>query len=492
MMVLRLVALVFVVALIVSLTGAGADGSPSDMSRFIGRLHPALVHLPIGILIVGLILEFLRRRRKTSGYERAIGVVLFVGALSAILAALTGLQLARPGGYDASTVIWHQWLGVAVAVVAVGLFWGAGLKPRLVWVARTRHALWWVLLPLIVAVGHLGGELTHGSGYTTKYLPDVVRNALGLPRGEDVGRIHLDRPAEALVFRELIAPILSQRCVSCHSDRDKEGKLALHTPEAIMSGGDGGDVVKPGRARESELVRRIWLPQGDADHMPPSDRPQMSVAEAELIRWWIDQGASFDLKLGDAEITEPVHLILTGMGLGEIQTGIFALDIPAADSSHLEALSARGVRMSAIAEGAPFLSVSLEFPSAADASVLQSLGAIAPQIAWFSLDGTSPADSVLRVVGEMTHLLRLDLSGTTTSDSDLQRLGDWPYLEVLNLYGTEVSNASLAVVESLTSLRTVYLWGTRVEEEGARRLRQSRPGLEVVLGWSETEETGGS
>jgi uncharacterized membrane protein len=37
---------------------------------FIGRLHPLLVHLPIGILLLAILLEALSMRRNYSGLSR--------------------------------------------------------------------------------------------------------------------------------------------------------------------------------------------------------------------------------------------------------------------------------------------------------------------------------------------------------------------------------------------------------------------------------------
>ena len=68
-----------------------------DIIRFLGRFHPAVLHLPIGIFSLILIQEILGMfsRRK----ERRSILPMFVGAASAVVAVLAGFLLYHCGGY---------------------------------------------------------------------------------------------------------------------------------------------------------------------------------------------------------------------------------------------------------------------------------------------------------------------------------------------------------------------------------------------------------
>ena len=88
--------------------------------QFFGRLHPMIVHFPIGLLVVVLVLEVFSLRRSNNELRPAINVLLVIGALSAVLAVAF---LTLPGFPDIiarsnDTVIGWTYL--------MGLLWGIG------------------------------------------------------------------------------------------------------------------------------------------------------------------------------------------------------------------------------------------------------------------------------------------------------------------------------------------------------------------------------
>lgn len=454
-----------------------AGGEAASAWVWLGRLHPLFVHLPIGILFMALVLELFRQRPEVAG---AIPAVLFVGAWSAILAALAGLLLADSGGYDPATLAWHQRLGVGVAVWAVVAY---ALRARQAASASPlvyRGVLVLLLAGLAVG-GHLGGTLTHGDDYLTRRLPDGLRRLAGLPPQADLGKRLIANPDTTSVYAALIQPIFNDHCVACHRVDRTEGGLALDTPEHLLAGGDEGDVLVPGRADDSELIRRLWLPTEHPDHMPPEE--PLSIAEAELLRWWIDQGASFETTLAEAERTPTIRRVLDAYGLDALRTGIFALKVPLPDSSAVAALRATGLAVQTLAEEEPFLQVhATNVARTLTSADLDRLRLLAAQVAWLDLARTPVGDSTLALLATLPHLTRLHLEHTRVTDAGLQQLKDLSYLEYLNLYGTAVTDAGLRHLEGLTRLRRLYLWQTNVTPEGVERLKQALPKLEVNLG----------
>jgi hypothetical protein len=89
-----------------------------------------------------------------------------------------------------------------------------------------------------------------------------------------------------------VAPILNQKCVSCHGRFLPQKGLRLHSREAIFAGGDNGMVVVPGNPQGSPLYTALKLPTVDPRHMPPLSGGQtLSSAEIATIREWIAGGA---------------------------------------------------------------------------------------------------------------------------------------------------------------------------------------------------------
>lgn len=94
-------------------------------------------------------------------------------------------------------------------------------------------------------------------------------------------------------FNRDIRPILSDLCFQCHGpDRaTREADLRLDDRQAAVE-----SAIVPGDAAASEVLRRITS-EDPEERMPPanSNKRPLSATEVELVRRWIDQGASYEL-----------------------------------------------------------------------------------------------------------------------------------------------------------------------------------------------------
>jgi len=103
-------------------------------------------------------------------------------------------------------------------------------------------------------------------------------------------------PGERVDFNFEVRPILSDRCFFCHGPDEKarKAKLRLDQREGLFEVRKGGTfVVKPGQAEASELVRRIFTTDLDDLMPPPDSHLELTVAEKEILRRWIEQGADW-------------------------------------------------------------------------------------------------------------------------------------------------------------------------------------------------------
>src|SRR5690606_26487666 len=87
-----------------------------------GRLHPAIAHLPIGILLLACCFELLASGKKFSFLQPAIRPTMFWGMIAAVLSVLSGLALASDGDYTEDIVDTHQWMGISLALIAILLY----------------------------------------------------------------------------------------------------------------------------------------------------------------------------------------------------------------------------------------------------------------------------------------------------------------------------------------------------------------------------------
>src|SRR6185503_19962241 len=184
-----------------------------NISEVIGRLHPVLVHLPIGILLLAGLFQLLALKPKYAGLHTATSIALFLGMIAAIASCISGYLLSQSGDYDEELVDTHKWSAFATAFVSIIAY----LFNR--W--ENVFAKWAILLMVIGIIirGHLGGSLTHGTDYLTKSFSKEDSTQKETKPLADVQK--------ATVYAEIIQPICANKCYTCHNKSQKKGGLRL-------------------------------------------------------------------------------------------------------------------------------------------------------------------------------------------------------------------------------------------------------------------------
>jgi hypothetical protein len=96
--------------------------------------------------------------------------------------------------------------------------------------------------------------------------------------------------------------------VKCHGPKKTSSGYRLHTKELAFKRGDKAeesdtDPIEPGKSRSSLLFQFITTREDDEVHMPPKGKaPPLKKEQIELIRKWIDGGATWPDKV---ELTPP-------------------------------------------------------------------------------------------------------------------------------------------------------------------------------------------
>lgn len=95
--------------------------------------------------------------------------------------------------------------------------------------------------------------------------------------------------AGAVDFARQVFPILNNKCSECHSVRRNKtkGDFAIDRQEDMQK------QVKSGSPEASSLVISVTLPDDDEDVMPPKGKNRLTPAEVNLVKQWIQEGASF-------------------------------------------------------------------------------------------------------------------------------------------------------------------------------------------------------
>jgi len=466
----------------------------SDWTYFIGRFHPVLVHLPIGFLLIAALLEIGKRIGKISVSDSSITFILFWSAIGATMACMAGYLLSLGGGYDEELLSDHQWQGIGVAVFA----WIAWLfKSGKISIGSA------IYLPalglstiLTFTAGHDGGSLTHGDGYLTQYTPEPFRTLAGIPpRTEEKTEIKpITDINQAVVYQDIVQPILEMRCVQCHNENKQKGGLRMDNMAMLLKGGEDGPLFVSGKALESAMIKRCLLPETDDDHMPPKGKPQLSESQIALLSWWIEQGASADKKVSDLKITEQVKPALASLTSGSggenaksAESPVLSLQVPVPNEKAVEAIKKAGLLVMPISHDKNLLEVSaVNAPGFGDGQI-NLLSPLSDQIIWLKLSGTKVTDAATKEIVKLKNLNKLHLEYTAVTDAGLTALKDLQYLEYINLVGTKVTDAGLKNLASSKSLKNIYIWKSAVTENGVAEVQKLHPDLHIINGFNEAK-----
>ena len=477
------------------------------MLDFIGHLHPLIVHLPIGILLLGILMMVYEHYSKVD-LHAPISLAFLVGSISAVLACLAGWILSNSGEYNALLVQKHQWTGISTTVIGL-----------LVYFLKQYRKLLAVILTLLVFItGHYGGTLTHGENYLfnsnensntshgdtlkkeSKIITQVISN------GADSLTIETHN-----VYKEQVAPILKLRCYNCHAALKQKNRLRLDGEIFIKKGGKNGKIFVAGNTFKSPLYTSLVLPIDDEKHMPPKGKHQLNQNEILIIERWIKSGASFEDIIDtisnkelvknassqntianknilanpekvNSKITETKKDVVENNNIKGVEK-ISSLPNPAPISpSIIEDFKQKNIILTNIAEGSNFVMVNFINVVPFNNSSLQALKSINEQLAVLKLTNLPINDDDLKVVADLKNIKKLNVENTLITDNGMDYIKQLSQLEQLNLYGTNISDEGIIKLADLKNLFVLYLWKTKVTLNGIEQFKKLNPKVTIEIG----------
>jgi cytochrome c553 len=93
--------------------------------------------------------------------------------------------------------------------------------------------------------------------------------------------------AQVEFFEKQVRPLLAENCFSCHGPEKQRAGLRLDSRDGLLTGGESGPAVVPGRPDDSRLVRAVQH-RGDL-RMPPKSK--LTDAQIDALSAWIKMGA---------------------------------------------------------------------------------------------------------------------------------------------------------------------------------------------------------
>ena len=404
-----------------------------------GRLHPLLLHLPIGSFFLAVIVYFALGKTEKRQEENTFRLILDISVLVALLSAISGLFLSIEPEYDASLVAFHRNTSTIFAVSLYGLSAFLSMLPR-----GIASLLLVLELVLLVVAGHYGGELTHGKNF--------IFQAKIQPQQQ------LD--SNSSVYLIALQPILESKCTSCHNAEKAKGMLVLTDSSGILKGGKGGKVVIAGDAQASPLIQRLHLDLDDEKHMPPLGKQGLSPEEIKTLTLWIDRGSSFGLKpkdLGERDTLRVLCEKALTLNKQPAKSYTFAF----ADKKLIQKLNTPYRSVKLLANNSPALIAAYYLPRDFNASKIKELLEVKQQLVQLNLAKMPIKDAEMELIAEFKQLERLNLSQTQITNSGLMQLKPLTQLEELSLAFTNISEIPEFFFKPPFRLKKLFLYNTR-------------------------------
>ena len=401
-----------------------------------GRMHPLILHFPITLVVLFVFQRLVLRRSDNT--------LLLLAAFTAALTALMGLFLSKEPGYDPDVLFWHKYSGVAVSFLTLAWYhWYQRLQT--VRFAGVGVAIG--CLALLTFTGDKGADITHGHNF----LLAPVSSA------SSAGKVSLE---DAVVFNDMVRPILQNKCMGCHNSSKAKGQLIMETTQLLLKGGKNGPVWDSSAADFGLMMHRVHLPPDDEKHMPPKGKPQLTDQEITILYQWLRHDPTRTIRVAQLPSNDTLYQLAAAMFKNAQDEDRY--DFPSADENTVQKLNTSYRVISPVALNSPGLNVDFYSPQFFRSGQLNDLEPIARQIVSLDLDKMPVTDADVPAIVRFSNLRTLNLSFTAVTGAGIALLCRLTQLKSLSLSGTPVKVEDIGCLLTMKSLRHLYLWNTAI------------------------------
>ena len=427
-----------------------------------GRMHPLVLHLPIGILIFLVVLMFFQKQLDSSVSHRLFHIGLLLTSLSASVAALFGFFLSLQSDYGTDVLMRHKVSGVILSFLCYAvLLWHQGGLKRSVFLG-----LGIVSVLTLVVAGHTGSVLTHGENFL--FAP-INRSTVVLTA------------ENSSVYKFAVEPILERKCFTCHNESKAKGKLIMTSEDQFKAGGENGKPWVEGKPMESRMIKAFYLPISHDEHMPPDGKPQLTQLEIATLKAWIKSGADFEKKLNQFQDGDSLKFMVAS--LVSVQPSVPEepqYTFSEASDDVIKKMNNPFRSVFPFYEGSPALQADFFVKKYFEIKFLEELQAVKEQLVILNLSKMPLVDKDLSILKAFKNLEQINLNFSAITGSGLTELTSLKKLKSISLSGTAVGVRDISPLLALPQLKEVYVWNTKVKSTQADSLREKHPSLVIV------------
>ena len=429
-----------------------------------GRLHPAVLHVPIGLLIFLVIILLARKGFKKRAFYKIVNILLLFTSLAASVTALLGFFLSRQGDYDGDAISIHKIAGTMLSLLCYLLLFAYRRREKM---GPAFYGIGLLTLTSMFFAGHTGGILTHGENYVFAPMSTSMADKV----------VDLNAP----VFQRAVYPILESKCVSCHNKSKAKGKLVMTSIREFQKGGKHGKEWTAGRPKESRMIQYIHLPLEDDDHMPPDGKAQLTVVEIRLLEKWIESGADFERKMADLNEHDSLKIIATAL-LSAVSKSEpeKVYEFSAASEEVINKLNTPFRTVFPLYQKSAALQADFFVKEYFQVKSLEELLEVQDQIVVLNLSKMPVTDIELAVIGKFSNLEKLNLNFSQIKGPGLASIQSLTNLKSISLAGTDVTAESLKPILVLPNLKELFVWNTKISEPEKLTLVKEYPKIAIT------------
>jgi len=454
-----------------------------DFELFFGRFHPLIVHLPIGFLLLAILFKALDLQSGTLTYRPALKVTLLLSVVIALLTCMTGLLLSWSGTYPADELFLHKWSGIGLAAFTAGWY-----LTEFRWKTRPmiNYTVMGITTILLVVAGHRGGVLTHGKTYLWEGLPVAWQQYFGHDPFEfNELEFEVTNLDSALVYEDIVVPILEARCYSCHSDRKQKSELRLDSPAMMRKGGESGDPLITSDLEKSKLYHVLTLPLDEDEHMPPKGKSQLTKYEVEVIGSWVQHGGNTEkrvMEYGDQKALKEWYDDLISDEKLFSNVLIPSDKVSQPDEAIIKKLRDQGVLVQPVGKNSHYLEVSFMNVPNPEPALINEVAKLREQIIWVDASGLILSDKHLEELVALNRITDLNLSKSKLPENGLKKLSALKNIQILNLAGANLGSTELDELGDWPALRKVYTYQSGITTDAVLEFIISNPGIQIDTG----------
>ena len=418
--------------------------------NLIGRFHPLIIHLPIGFILIGLLIEINSQKFKSS--NKILKFIFLWSSITCFISVLTGFLQYQNEGLLWESIQNHFISGIITLLLSVAFY--SYLNKSKPFTALPRKVYTIGIFFNLLITGHLGGNITHGEDHLIEPLPDSIKLFLNKDSVKEEytfkNEIDINKP----VFKNLIQPILDSKCVSCHNSKKSKGKLMLNNYEVLKKGGKNGLVINFENPELSEILVRIHLPKSEKKHMPPKAKKQLTKAEINILSHWINMGAPENTLIKDMEMSDE----LLSNFIQKEESFFPEIDIDIPNKNSISFLRKKGILIAPITKSSNLLYLSSYNYHEFIKEDISELNKLKNNLVDIDLSNSSFNDEVFEILSAFKNLTRLKLNYTSISGKGIEKLSSLKNLKKLHLINTNFNSNQIEVINSFPALEKAYLF----------------------------------